>query len=133
MSKIANTNRRKTIIIFLLCATIFTIAQSANAAWGLETLSGTGLPTGSPAEFISRVVNYVLGFVGIVLIVILIYGGFLYLTSAGNEKQIETAKKVLTYAIIGMVIIFASYIIANYTIKALTTSGTQPPVKMDDK
>ena len=112
---------RKIIIIFFFCVAIFTVAQTASAAWGMESLGGLGLPTGTPAAFISKLINYLLGFIGILLMAMLIYGGLLYLTSRGNEKQTETAKNVLTYAIIGIVIIFASYIIANYTIMALTS------------
>ncbi len=116
---------QKIILLFLIVLIGLSVFQFASAQdkWGLERLSSTDLPKGTPAEVMSRVINYLLGFVGVVLIAILVYGGFTYMTSAGNEKKIESAKKILTYAIIGVVIIFASYIIANYTIRALTAGG----------
>lgn len=58
-----------------------------------------------------RVVSLVLGFAGIVLFVILVVGGFKYITSGGDPKAIEGAKKTLTYAVAGLVVILVSYLI----------------------
>lgn len=46
---------------------------------------------------------------GLLLFLYLIFGGFKYLTSAGDEDALEQAKKIITSAVIGMLIIFASY------------------------
>jgi len=73
----------------------------------------------TPAELIKKIINYVLGIVGAVAVLIIIYSGFVYMTSRGNEKQIESAKNSLTYAIIGLVVIFASIIIVNAVISAI--------------
>jgi len=59
----------------------------------------------------SRVVGYALGFAGIVLFVLLIIGGFKYITSGGDPKAVEGAKKTLTYAIGGLIVILISYLI----------------------
>jgi hypothetical protein len=58
-----------------------------------------------------RVVSYALGFAGIVLFILLIVGGFKYITSGGDPKAVEGAKKTLTSAIIGLVLILVSYLI----------------------
>ncbi|MFA6295843.1 MAG: pilin [Patescibacteria group bacterium] len=118
---------KKISLIISALASLITIHSVSAATWGLEILEGTGLPNEAPGAFIARIVSYVLGFIGILLIVMIIYGGLLYMTSRGNEKQTETAKNVLTYAIIGVVIIFAAYIIARVVISALTTGATQTP------
>lgn len=118
---------KKLSLIFATLASLIAIHTVSAATWGLELLQGTGLPNETPGAFIARVVSYVLGFIGILLIVIIIYGGFLYMTSGGNEKQTETAKNVLTYAVVGVVIIFAAYIIARVVISALTSGSTQTP------
>lgn len=118
----------KKLILLLTILLITLIALQVQAAnWGLDALSQTGLPQGTPGAFIAKVVSYIMGFIGVVLIVVIIYGGFLYMTSRGNEKQLETAKNVLTYAIVGIVIVFASYIIARFVISALTAGSTQSP------
>lgn len=77
----------------------------------------------TPADLIKSIVNYVLGFVGALAVLIIIYSGFIYMTSRGNEKQIESAKNTLTYAIIGLVVIFASLIIVNAILSAIGAGG----------
>lgn len=64
-------------------------------------------------EFIINVTNFVLGFLGIIAVVIVIYGGFLYVTAAGQEEQATKGKKSITYAVIGIVLILGSFAIVN--------------------
>ena len=59
----------------------------------------------------TNVVKYALGFAGIVLFILLIMGGFKYITSGGDPKAVEGAKKTLTSAILGLVLILISYLI----------------------
>jgi glucose uptake protein GlcU len=58
-----------------------------------------------------NVVGYALGFAAIVLFILLLVGGFKFITSGGDPKAIEGAKKTLTSAIIGLVVILVSYLI----------------------
>jgi len=58
-----------------------------------------------------NVVGYALGFAGIVLFILLIIGGFKYITSGGDPKAVEGARKTLTSAIAGLIIILLSYLI----------------------
>lgn len=62
-------------------------------------------------EIIGRIVSYALGLAGIVFFVLLIIGGFKFITSGGDPKAVEGAKKTLTSAIGGLVIILVSYLI----------------------
>ena len=57
-------------------------------------------------------INTALGLTGIILLVIIIYAGFLWMTAQGNEEQVTKAKNILKNAVIGMVLVFASYAIA---------------------
>lgn len=61
-----------------------------------------------------NVVNVALGFAGIALFVMLIIGGFKYITAGGDPKGIEGAKKTLTYAIGGMVLVVLSFLILKF-------------------
>jgi hypothetical protein len=60
---------------------------------------------------IERVVGYALGLAGIVLFILLIIGGFNFITSGGDPKAAEGAKKTITSAIIGLIVILISYLI----------------------
>ena len=61
-----------------------------------------------------NVVNVVLALAGIVLFIMLIAGGFKYITAGGDPKGVEGAKKTLTYAIGGVVLIALSFLILQF-------------------
>lgn len=66
-----------------------------------------------------NVVGVALGFAGIVLFIMLLVGGFRYITAGGDPKGVEGAKKTLTSAIAGMVLVALAFLIlqfiANFT------------------
>lgn len=66
---------------------------------------------------IQNVIGYVLGFAGVVLFVMLIIGGFKFITSGGDPKAVEGARKTLTSAIFGLIIILISYLILVFISK----------------
>lgn len=82
--------------------------------------------TGGEQNIISLVrtiINYFLGFLGIVVLALVIYGGLLYVTAGVNEGGADTGKKIITYAVIGVVIILLSYVFVN----TLLSIGTGTP------
>ncbi len=90
--------------------------------YGLTTTAkGAKLPVGevSPVEIASMVVNSLLSVLGVLLIILIIYAGFLWMTAAGDEQKISKAKKILGNAVVGLIIILASYAIASFTIDSL--------------
>ncbi len=56
-------------------------------------------------SFLVIIQNWLLSIVGGLAILFIIYGGFIYITSAGNQQRVELAKKTLTYAILGLVLV----------------------------
>ena len=58
-----------------------------------------------------NVVQVILGLAGIVLFILLLTGGFKYITSGGDPKAVESAQKTITYAIGGLLLILLSYLI----------------------
>ena len=65
-------------------------------------------------QVFSNVVEVVLALAGIVLFIMLISGGFKYITAGGDPKGIEGAKKTLTYAIGGMVLLAMAFLILRF-------------------
>jgi len=59
----------------------------------------------------SNVVNIILGIAGITFFVLLLSSGFKFITSGGDPKALEGAKKTLTFAIGGLILIIVSYLI----------------------
>ncbi len=60
---------------------------------------------------LQRVIGYALGLAGIVFFILLLIGGFGFITSGGDPKAAEGAKKTITSAVIGLIVILVSYII----------------------
>jgi hypothetical protein len=81
-----------------------------------------GLGEEDPRVIIASVIRVVLGFLGIIAVIIIILGGFKWMTAAGNEDKIDEAKKLITAGVIGLVIILASWGIATFVMKAIYTA-----------
>lgn len=74
---------------------------------------------------IGLIINVLLGFLGVIFLVLTIYAGFLWMTAGGNADQVEKAKKMLIQAIIGLVILLSAYAISNFVIGAISgATGT---------
>lgn len=67
------------------------------------------------------IINFFLTFLGLLAIIMVIYGGFLYVSSAGNEENVNKAKKILLYAVLGIVVIIVSGALVNTILGAATT------------
>ncbi len=73
--------------------------------------------------FIKRLLNLALLLMSIVAVVYLVYSGFMYVTSGGDESKVEKATKGITYAIIGLIVAFASYMVVSFVVGRLTKTG----------
>jgi len=82
-----------------------------------KTAQGTGhadisiFTPGGLASGIGMVINIVLSLLGVVFLILMVYGGYLWMSSSGNEEQVNKAKKIITSAIVGLVITAAAYAI----------------------
>ncbi len=70
----------------------------------------------SLGDLVTTAVNYVVGFLGFVAVVVFIYAGVLWVISLGNPEQIEKSKTMMTYAAMGLVIIIFSYTIVTFIV-----------------
>jgi hypothetical protein len=72
----------------------------------------------------NTVTQLILGLSGSVLLLMVIYGGFLWLTSSGNSTGIEKGKKVLVSSLIGLIIVFGAYTAVEFLMGALGVANT---------
>lgn len=79
-------------------------AQIETSEKGVATLKGL-------EGLFGNLVSGLLSFAAIALFIMLLIGGFKYLTSGGDPKNLESAKATLTYAIIGMVLLALTFLI----------------------
>ena len=75
------------------------------------------------AGIIGKVITWVLGLVGAIAVLFIIYAGILYVTSSGNKERIEQAKQTLTYAVIGLIVIVLAGVIVNLATGLPTSFG----------
>ena len=89
----------------------------------LNQLGGrvVGVFVQAPAEsIVVNVIMWIMSIVGILSVALIIYGGVIYATSGGNEKKVEQAKKILLYAIIGLVVAIMALVIARVVTVVIT-------------
>ncbi|PWB38825.1 MAG: hypothetical protein C3F02_01915 [Parcubacteria group bacterium] len=112
----------KNCYYFLLLAWPLSLRAQNDALINLNaSAEGTGLITDkSPAGIIALIINSLLALLGTAFIVLIILGGFKWMTSQGNREMIDEARKTITSATIGLVIVLASYMIVRFVIDALT-------------
>ena len=81
-----------------------------------------GLQDQSLQGIISAVISAALLLAGVVAVAYLIVGGYKYITSSGNAEQAESAKTTITNSIIGLIVIFAAYVIVKFVLNAIDIS-----------
>ena len=104
-------------LVILLSGKVFA-AVSGGVAGGALEAKGDDQPTdlfGATGIF-TRVTNTLLFAVGIISVVMLIYGGIRYTTSAGEAARVTGAKNTVMYAIIGLIVSILAYAIVNFVI-----------------
>lgn len=87
---------------------------------GVEYGSYTGLGGRDVRQTVAQIINVALGLLGIVAVVIILVGGFEWMTAGGNEEKTGEAKARITAGIIGLAIILSAYAIATFVIRSLT-------------
>jgi hypothetical protein len=93
------------------------------------------LTTADPRFIVGRIIQIVLGFLGVIAIGLIMYAGFLWTTSEGEEEKLDRAKTILRNAVIGLVIILSAWAIATFVLAKLmeaTGTGSGPNAPFDN-
>ena len=111
-----------------------TVGECAAPTAGTDTGTGSGdatvapatkynlpnfLGTDDPNEVIGRVVKYIMGFVGTIALLTFMYGGILWLISAGREAYVDKGRDTMVWSAVGLVVVFSSYILIDFVFKLL--------------
>lgn len=112
------------LVVFLLLVAVPQLAAASPANpvdtnFGLSNLN-SALPQTDLRVVIARIIQAILGVLGIILLLLILYAGFLWMTAAGEESKIEKAKKIMTQAIIGFIIILSAFSIVTFVLRILT-------------
>ena len=109
-------------VVLVLLAVVFlsinaTLAQTD--IYGVNYSTDVGLSSVDIRVSIVKIVRVILGILGVIALAIILYGGFVWMTSHGDSAQVEKAKKILLNAVIGLIIIFLAFSIVQYIFKVL--------------
>ena len=93
---------------------------------GSNNASGqTGGPknaTKSLNTTITKLINLLSLLVGLIAVIMIVLGGFRYITSGGNEQNVAAAKRTVTYALIGLLIVVLAQVIVRFVLRESTTA-----------
>ncbi|MFZ4648071.1 MAG: pilin [Patescibacteria group bacterium] len=112
------------------------VSGPGNTNGGSTAISGPGNTTCSPNSstlcnplgqnttvysLVGRIISVILGLVGSIALVMFIYGGLLWMTSAGAADRVKKGREAILWSVIGMAVIFASYGLTKFLIENITT------------
>ena len=94
------------------------LARAASAQLTIDTTIGNtlGLGTTDLKNSVIKFTQFILGLMGLIAVVLIIYGGILWTTAGGNEQQVDKAKRVITSAAIGLVVVILSWAIVIFVV-----------------
>jgi hypothetical protein len=112
------------VVLFCLAVILFVCIDSALAQPDIvEGTEAVGEATGLTAEplslVIGRIIRIFLSVLGVIALIIVLYGGFIYMTAGGDADRVAKAKKILINGLIGLIIILSAYAITSYIINRL--------------
>ncbi len=105
------------VIILILIATIGNNCLAQGTTGGSSVKLEDPLGNKPPQVLIGQAINGVLGLVGSIALAMFIYGGFTWMLSSGKPEAVTKGKNILTWSIIGMVVIFSAYAIIQFVFK----------------
>jgi len=119
---------KKALVSFITLSGLFALAVSPTfAQFGFEYGTQLNLGTRDLRATIMQVINVLMGFLGIVALVIVLAGGFKYMTAMGSDEKIGEAKKLMAAGVVGLLIILASYGIAFFVLTSLISATGGSP------
>jgi len=111
----------KNVVVFAIVAFLLVPVLSfpAHAQIGMEYATNFGLQNASasdPRDMAVQIVKYLMTFLGIIAVVVILLGGFKWMTAAGNEDKLAEAKQLIIAGVIGLIIILAAFAIVTFVV-----------------
>ncbi len=119
----------KKLTLAILGMAILALPIAASAITVDPTLSATlGLGSSDLKSTVINIIQWFLGFLGLIAVVMILFGGFTWMTAAGNEDKVATAKKIISAAVIGLIIVLLAWAIVIFVVgTASQVTGTGTP------
>lgn len=111
------------LLLVIIIGIVFLFTHQAAAVQIPNPIKGLERGVESIPGYVGRAINIVLRVVGVLALVVFIYGGFCWMLSGGNPEKIKKGKEAMIWGVFGLAIIFFSYAIINFILKVITTQG----------
>jgi hypothetical protein len=98
-----------------LCAGVNLDVNDTNCTGGTDAVSTIN-------DLIRKVINLLSVIVGVVAVIMIMVGGFRYITSGGNDTGVTSAKNTILYAIIGLIIVALAQLLVRFVLRQVTTT-----------
>ena len=114
------------LFIFIFGLIAFSIGANfalAQADFGTSQVASTiSLVQSDPRIIVGRIIQIILSFLGVIALILIMYAGFVWMSSNGDEDKITSAKTILKNAVIGLVIVLLSWTIATFILSKLSAA-----------
>jgi len=121
------------IAVAVLMPTLAKAGTTLNTGFD-KTKSESGLEGADVATIVGGIINGLLGLIGVIFLVLLVYAGFLWSMAGGNQERVAKAKKIIVGAVIGMILVLSAYTIADFALITLSRTdivGTEEVGEFD--
>ena len=110
-------------ILAVLTMPAMALAQTTGIDVGLNEIDNEiSLGNTDPRTTVARLINFAMLFLGIIAVVIILAGGFKWMTAGGNEDKVGEAQKLISAGVIGLIIVLSAWGIANFVLSRLLTA-----------
>jgi len=118
-------NKKKLLAgLFTLMLTVgmimpFAMAQGSTINIGQPPIEDVNPTDGNVLGFtttVSAVINYLIGFLGLIALVVVLVGGFKWMTAGGDEKKVKAAKDTLIAGVVGLIIVLSAWVIVRFVL-----------------
>src|SRR3989339_2157923 len=114
-------NMKRALLALLMSSFLFPVFVFAQPdytgeldAAGTAVYGSSNSMQGNVYYIVGSIISVLISLIGVIFLILLIYAGFLWMTAGGNEKQVEKAKDMMLRAVVGLVILLASYSLSTF-------------------
>ncbi len=101
------------------------VSHAQPTSFSVESIGGSiGLGNADLKQTVINILNLALGLLALVAVVMIIVGGFTWLTAGGNEEKVDKAKKIISAAVIGLIIVLLAWAVVIFVART-TANVTQ--------
>lgn len=110
-------------IVMLANVILNSISIALGADFSENCIQANSCASSNPVAMVTSAIQWVIGVVGFVAAIYVVYGGITYMTSAGDPNKLAKAKQIITYALIGLLIVALSEIIVSFVSGMIGAAG----------